>query len=110
MPDVYHIEGMKHNLLSIGQLIQKGYRVYMEDNHCVIKDKHPSNQLITKVSMTRNHLFPLSIIPYIKGKRNIGVVFKVERKEADKHRDKEEKYKVEFQATFQLEVQDESWL
>ena len=34
MPDVYHVEGLKHNLLSIGQLIQKGYRVYMEDNHC----------------------------------------------------------------------------
>ena len=28
MPDVYHVEGMKHNLLSIGQLIQNGYRVY----------------------------------------------------------------------------------
>ena len=32
MPDVYHVEGLKHNLLSIGQLIQKGYRVYIEDN------------------------------------------------------------------------------
>ena len=49
MPDVYHIEGMKHNLLSIGQLIQKGYRVYMEDNCYVIKDLHLSNQLIAKV-------------------------------------------------------------
>ena len=43
MPDVYHVEGLKHNLLSIGPLIQKGYRVYMEDNHCVIKDVRPSN-------------------------------------------------------------------
>ena len=24
MPDVYHVEGLKHNLISIRQLIQKG--------------------------------------------------------------------------------------
>ena len=63
MLDVYHVEGLKHNLLSIGQLIQKGYRVYMEDKHCVIKDIHPSNQLIARVPMTRNRLFPLRIVP-----------------------------------------------
>ena len=27
IPDVYHVEGMKQKILSIGQLIQKGYRV-----------------------------------------------------------------------------------
>ena len=43
IPNVYHVKGLKHNLLSIGQLIQKGYRVYMEDDHCVIKDKRPSD-------------------------------------------------------------------
>ena len=62
MPDVYHVEGLKHNLLIIGQLIQKGYRVYMEDNHCVIKYVCPRNQLIARVPMTSNHLFPLRIV------------------------------------------------
>ena len=66
--NVYHVEGLKHNLLSIGQLIQKGYRVYIEDDHCVIKDKRSSDQLITKVLMTRTHLFTLRIVPNIKGK------------------------------------------
>ena len=37
MPDVYHVEGLKHNLLSIGQLIQNGYRVYMD---CWAKKEH----------------------------------------------------------------------
>ena len=32
IPDVYYVEGMKHNLLSIGQLIQKFYRFYIEDS------------------------------------------------------------------------------
>ena len=49
MPYVYHVESLKHNSLSIGKLIHKGYRVYMEDNHCVIKDIRPRNQLIVKV-------------------------------------------------------------
>ena len=47
MLDVYHVEGMIHNMLSIGQLIQKGYIVYMEDTHCVIKDttsKQPADR------------------------------------------------------------------
>ena len=41
--DVYHVKGLKHNFFSIGRLIQKGYKVYIEDNHYVIKDKCPSN-------------------------------------------------------------------
>ena len=53
MPDVYYVEGMKHNLMiNIGKLLQKGYRVYMEDNHGVIKDIRPRNQLIAKAPMT----------------------------------------------------------
>ena len=67
LPDFYHVKGFKDNLLSIGQLIQKGYRVYIEHNHYVIKDKRPSNQLIAKVPMTSNRLFPLRIVPDMKG-------------------------------------------
>ena len=84
MLDLYYIEGIKRILLSIGQLIQKGYRVYMEDNHCLIKDIRPINHLIEKVPMTSNHLFSSRIRPYMKGKPNSRVEFKAERKEVDK--------------------------
>ena len=80
MPYFYHVEGMKHNLLSIEKLIQKGYKVYMEDNHCVIKDICPSNQLITNVLMTSNYLYTLRIVPDMKGKTNKRVAFKEENK------------------------------
>ena len=80
MPNVYHVQGLKHNLLIIGKLIQKGYRVYMEDNHCVIKDIRPSNQLIARVPMTSNHLFPLRIVLDMKGKENTRVALKEEIK------------------------------
>ena len=53
----------------------------MEDYHCVIKDKRPSDQLIEKVPMTSNRLFPLSIVPDMKGKAKIGASFKAESKE-----------------------------
>ena len=104
IPDIYHVEGLKHNLLSIGQLLQKGYRVYMEDEHCVIKDKRPSDQLIAKVLMTSDRLFPLRIIPDMKGKTNTGVAFKAESKEVEKHFDKKENDSIDFQATFQTKV------
>ena len=100
MPDVYHVEGLKHNLLSIGQLIHKGYIVYMEDNHYVIKYIHPSNQMIAKVPMTRNHLFPLRIVPYMKGNTNIRALFKAKNNEIVVHCEKKENGSVEIQAAF----------
>ena len=90
--------------MSVGQLIPKDYRVYMEDNHCVIKDLRPRNQLIAKVPITNNRLFPLRIIPYMKVKTNIGATFKEENKEGDKHCDNQEKGFAEIQAAFQSEV------
>ena len=108
MSDVYHVEGLKHNLLSIGQLIHKGYRVYIEYNYYVIKDIHPRNQLIEKVPMTSNHLFPLRIIPGMKGNTNARDAFKEESKEVVEHFDKKENDSTEFQAVFQPKVQDES--
>ena len=43
IPNIYYVEGLKHNLLSIGKVIQKGCIFYMEDNHCGIKDIRPRN-------------------------------------------------------------------
>ena len=79
----------------------------MEDNHCVIKGLRLSNQMIEKVPMTSNCLFPLRIIPYMKGKENSKDTFKEERTEAKKHYDKEENDSVDIQATFKSEVHGE---
>jgi hypothetical protein len=68
MSDVYYVSSLKHNLMSTGQLLQKGYIIYMEDNHCVIMDKIPSNLLIAKIQMTSNRMFPLTLKPVKKNK------------------------------------------
>ena len=86
--EFYHVKCIKHNFFSIGKLIQKGYRVYIEDNHCVIKYKRLSNQLIAKVPMTSNSLFPLRIILDMEGKENTGVSFKAKSREVVEHFDK----------------------
>ena len=61
IPDVYYVPGLQHNLIRIGQLVQKGYRIHFENGECVILDKRPSNRLIAKVEMTQNRMFPLKI-------------------------------------------------
>ena len=99
---------MKHNLLSIGQLIHKGYKLYIEDDHYVIKDKGPSDQLIEKVPMRSNRLFPLRMVPDMKGKTNTGAGFKEENKEKFQSLDKKENGSADLQAAFQTKVLDES--
>ena len=39
--EVYYVLGLKHNLISFGQLTQKGYRVIIQGQECVIYDKPP---------------------------------------------------------------------
>lgn len=57
--DVYYVPIMKCNLLRIGQLIEKMYRVLFKNNVCTIIDKYSSKQLIGRVEMTKNRMFPL---------------------------------------------------
>ena len=37
--DVYFVDGMKHNLLSVGQLVDKGYQLQFGNDTYIIKDK-----------------------------------------------------------------------
>ena len=57
--DVYYVICLMCNLLSVGQLLEKEYRVFFKKNVCTIYDKYPSKQLIARVEMTKNRMFPL---------------------------------------------------
>jgi hypothetical protein len=52
---------MKHNLLSVGKLIEHGYKVLFEGTSCKIYDKIPSRKLISEMHMTPNRMFPLTL-------------------------------------------------
>jgi hypothetical protein len=68
------VPGLKHNLRSVGQLTQKGYRVSFENNVCTILDIPPSKMVITKIKMTHNRMFPLHMKSEMM--ENIGASFK----------------------------------
>ena len=73
----------------------------MEDNHYVIMDRYPSNQLIARIQMTSNKMFPLTLKPSMKRKtmQVVGkerdaqskIEFKAERKKVSSHSSKEGK-------------------
>ena len=66
VPDIYYVPGMKCNLLSIGQLVNKGYNVSFKNDVCTIMDIPPSNTVIAEVKMKKNRMFPLKLRTILK--------------------------------------------
>eukprot|EP00253_Pinus_taeda_P024602 PITA_24602 len=87
--DIYYVPGMRCNLLSIGQLVQKGYNVFFVNDVCTIMDIAPSKRCIAEVKMTRNRMFHLRIRADLKNKNEIATV---------------------IQEAFQSMPKDENWL
>ena len=87
---MYYVPGLKCNILSVGQLINKGYNVIFKDDVCTIKDIPPSKKIIAEIQMTSNRMFPLKLNTDLKGKgKNVAAV---------------------TQEAFQKEEKDENWL
>ncbi|XP_016681346.1 uncharacterized protein [Gossypium hirsutum] len=57
--DVYYVPDLKSNILSTGQLMEKGYSVLMKDRVLHLKDKEGC--LVARVEMERNHMFRLNL-------------------------------------------------
>ncbi|KAL4573696.1 hypothetical protein LXL04_020511 [Taraxacum kok-saghyz] len=63
IPDVYFILGLKHNLLSVGQLRQKGYNVMFKKEACEIQDQNGTT--LGKINMTTNKIFLLRFKKFV---------------------------------------------
>lgn len=57
--EVYNVPKIKSNILSLGQLLEKGYDIHMKNMYLWLRDS--SNNLIAKVHMAKNRLFPLNL-------------------------------------------------
>jgi len=57
--DVYYVPDLKSNILSMGQLMEKGYLVLMKDRVLYLKDK--LDQLIARVEMKKNKMYKLDL-------------------------------------------------
>jgi hypothetical protein len=112
---MHELACIKHNFMSIRQLLQKWYIIYMEDNHSVILDKYPSNRLFRRIQMTSNRMFSLTLKPTMKIKIAQAIyeskcvhsdtAFKEEGEEGSVHNSKkEEDNDAKLKETFQSEV------
>ncbi|KAH0673675.1 hypothetical protein KY285_024807 [Solanum tuberosum] len=57
--NVFYVPALKSNLLSAGQLLEKGYVITLRNDTCEISD--PSIGVVAFVKMSQNKLFPLKI-------------------------------------------------
>ena len=57
--DVYNVPAIKHNMLSIGELMEKGYTLCTKNCHLIVKDYN--GRLIAYMKMSKNRMFPLNI-------------------------------------------------
>ena len=58
--DVHYVPNLAHNLLSVSQLIQRGYLVLFHGDICEIRNMKSGMPPI-KVHMTENRMFPLEL-------------------------------------------------
>lgn len=56
--DVLYVLNLSHNLLSVGQLVQKDFSLHFNDGRCKIIDK--KNVVIANIEM-KNKIFPLNM-------------------------------------------------
>ena len=57
--DVYYVPDMKSNILSMGQLMEKGYSVFMKDRMMHLKDK--GGRTLACVEMAKNRMYKLNL-------------------------------------------------
>jgi hypothetical protein len=57
--DVYYVPDLKTNILSMWQLMEKGYSVLMKDRVLHLKDK--KGRLVARVEMGRNRMYKLNL-------------------------------------------------
>lgn len=58
---VQFVPGLAHNLLSVGQLLSKGYSVMFNQESCVITDNH-TKKLVIEIQKSRNNMFPVDVL------------------------------------------------
>lgn len=61
---IFYVPGLKNNLISIGQLENKGLEILIQLGTCKIN--HPKRRLIMKIPMSSNRMFKLFALTQLK--------------------------------------------
>jgi hypothetical protein len=54
-----YVPTMKHNLLSLGQLVEKGFELSTKDQFIEVHD--PNNRLVLKAPLSKNRTFKVNL-------------------------------------------------
>ncbi|XP_068329911.1 uncharacterized protein [Pyrus communis] len=57
--NVYYVPNMKSNIMSLGQLLERGYDIHMKNYSLFLRDD--KGRLIAKIKMSKNAMFPMNI-------------------------------------------------
>ena len=60
--NVLLVDGLKHSLLSVSQLCDKGYLVSFDSHNCVIENKHDKN--IKHIGYRTNNVYMINLKEY----------------------------------------------
>eukprot|EP00253_Pinus_taeda_P028745 PITA_28745 len=66
--DILYVPHLAHNLLSVGQLLEKRYLIFFKDKQCIIYDKNDHSKLIAKANMLQNIIFAFNLPCEIEAK------------------------------------------
>jgi len=59
LQDVYYVPDLKTNILSMGQLTEKGYSIFLKDRLLHLKNKQ--GRLVARIKMARNWMYKLNL-------------------------------------------------
>lgn len=68
--DVQFVPSLAHNLISVGQLLTRGYSVVFDKDVCIISNKLTGSRVVS-IQKTRNNMFPLDVCSV--GRLNVAV-------------------------------------
>jgi len=57
--DVYYVQGMKHNLLSVGQVNENGFKFKFKGHTYIIIDRPHNERVIEMIQKNKKRMFPL---------------------------------------------------
>ena len=63
--EVLLVIALEQNFLSMGQIVEHGYKLHFKDNECTIYDKKQRRNLVKKIKMEKNKSFPI-VFKYAK--------------------------------------------
>jgi hypothetical protein len=58
--NIYYVPDMKSNILSLDQLLERGYTIFMKERTLYLRDQ--DNRLLAQLEMTKNRIFKLNLV------------------------------------------------